>query len=414
MEISLDPINAPEVIAAKLWLREGSRADSIGQKGAHQLLGSLLSRGCGPYDSTALADLVEGCGAGLRCDTHEDGILISLKCAQSDGNQLLPILGWMMMDPHLDPKQLNLERELSLQALQRQKENPFHLAFDGWRHLAYKNGPYGHDPLGLSNDLKSIGRKELLPLAEKIKIGSPILSISGSLEKNIIESIQNMEPFKNLLKQKGNHINSKVRNTNSEYKLSPSSNISLQSEPVEQIVLILGQVTIPHGHEDDLAIRLLSCHLGSGMSSLLFKKLREEHGVAYDVGVHFPPREMEAPFLLHASTTQEKALKTLDLLKQIWWSLSQQRLSDKEMNLARAKFKGQLAHSSQTTGQRAERKAQLRAFNLSDDYDKNSLEQIESITSDQLQQTAARHLTKPLLSLCGPEKALKQLSRNWI
>ena len=92
-EVLLDPRKTPGIIAAKLLLKGGSSADPYGQRGAHQLLGSLLSRGCGPYDNIALADLVEGCGAGLRCDINEDGILISLKCAEPDAKSLLPLLG---------------------------------------------------------------------------------------------------------------------------------------------------------------------------------------------------------------------------------------------------------------------------------------------------------------------------------
>ena len=92
-DLVLDPVTTTGVLSAKLWIRRGSSADPLGQKGGHQLLSSVLSRGCGPVDHLQLADLVEGCGAGLRCDTHEDGILISLKCRDSDADRLLPALG---------------------------------------------------------------------------------------------------------------------------------------------------------------------------------------------------------------------------------------------------------------------------------------------------------------------------------
>ena len=35
---------------------------------------------------STLSDIVEGFGAGLRCDTQEDGLLISLKCRDKDAN----------------------------------------------------------------------------------------------------------------------------------------------------------------------------------------------------------------------------------------------------------------------------------------------------------------------------------------
>ena len=65
-------------------------------------------------------------------------------------------------------------------------------------------------------------------------------------------------------------------------------------------------------------LRLLSCYLGYGMSSLLFKVLREKYGVVYEAGVYHPIRENQIPFIMHASTTEEKAIITLQLLKECW------------------------------------------------------------------------------------------------
>ena len=413
LDLVLDPVTAPGIIAAKLWIKGGSSADPHGQRGVHQLLGSLLTRGCGPYNHLALADLVEGCGAGLRCDTHEDGLLVSLKCADRDADRLLSLLGWMLIDPHLEPNQVTLERDLSLQALQRQREDPFHLAFDGWRNMAYGTGPYGHDPLGLSEDLKQLEREQLLSLVESLTTNSPVLALSGNLPEDLEQSLGTMESFQRWPAQPTQPaLKSNSSVAYAENSLN-KSNLSLQSEPTTQVVMMLGQPTISHGHEDDLALRLLNCHLGLGMSSLLFRRLREEHGVAYDVGIHHPVREGAAPFVLHASTSEEKARLTLQLLLDSWRELSQQPLSEEDVALARAKFHGQLAHGAQTTGQRAERRAQLRVLGLPANYDKHSLEEIKNLDGISLQKAAQRHLQTPMLSLCGPEASLKNLAKDW-
>ena len=413
LDLVLDPVTAPGIIAAKLWIKGGSSADPHGQRGVHQLLGSLLTRGCGPYNHLALADLVEGCGAGLRCDTHEDGLLVSLKCADRDADRLLSLLGWMLIDPHLEPNQVTLERDLSLQALQRQREDPFHLAFDGWRNMAYGTGPYGHDPLGLSEDLKQLEREQLLSLVESLTTNSPVLALSGNLPEDLEQSLGTMESFQRWPAQPTQPaLKSNSSVAYAENSLN-KSNLSLQSEPTTQVVMMLGQPTISHGHEDDLALRLLNCHLGLGMSSLLFRRLREEHGVAYDVGIHHPVREGAAPFVLHASTSEEKARLTLQLLLDSWRELSQQPLSEEDVALARAKFHGQLAHGAQTTGQRAERRAQLRVLGLPANYDQHSLEEIKNLDGISLQKAAQRHLQTPMLSLCGPEASLKNLAKDW-
>ena len=58
----------PEIVACRLWIRGGSSTDQPGQRGAAQLLAGLMTRGCGDYGAEALADLVEGRGAALRCE----------------------------------------------------------------------------------------------------------------------------------------------------------------------------------------------------------------------------------------------------------------------------------------------------------------------------------------------------------
>ena len=96
MNIILDKLNSKNIMSAKLWIEEGSRNDPKDKKGIHQLLSSTMLRGCGPYNNRQIAEIVETSGANLNCDTFEDGLLISLKCVESDAYKLLPIIGWMI------------------------------------------------------------------------------------------------------------------------------------------------------------------------------------------------------------------------------------------------------------------------------------------------------------------------------
>jgi predicted Zn-dependent peptidase len=192
-----------------------------------------------------------------------------------------------------------------------------------------------------------------------------------------------------------------------------SLTLCLKEQKTEQVVLMLGQPSLSHGHPDDPALRLLQAHLGHGMSSLLFRRLREEHGVAYDVGLHHPSKAEASPFVMHAATSTDRAALTLRLLLESWDEMHSNCLSDEELALARVKVRGQLAHASQTTGQRAERRAQLRGLGLPDDYDQESLQAMERMDGATLQRIANQHLRRPSLSLCGPSSSLKTLESVW-
>jgi len=201
----------------------------------------------------------------------------------------------------------------------------------------------------------------------------------------------------------------------------PPSSPSLRQPPdlacleqdTEQLVLMLGCATLPLGHPDTLALRLLQAHLGVGMSSRLFVTLREEHGLAYDVGVHLPARCGPAPFVLHLSTSADRAAEACTALLEEWQRLLEDPLSTEAMALALAKNRGQDAMGRQTCSQIAGRHALLLSHGLPEHHFEDCLLQADQLTPDDLRAAARRWLPAPSLSLVGPEAAITAAAAAW-
>lgn len=404
------PRRGVDVLAARLWIQAGSREDPIGQRGAHQLLAGLLSRGSGHHSGEALADLVEGCGAGLRCEAHEDHLVLSLKCAPDDAPVLLPLLIEMVQRPWLAPDQLDLERQLNLQTLQRQREDPFQLAHDALRERLYGDGPYGHDPLGVEEDLRRLGDAQLRRLVPGLGQRGAWLVLCGRLPEHAPALLEEaMEPSPWIVRCDSSRSEPRP----AAFPGTGNDRLACTPEDTEQLILMLGATTLPLADPDSLALRLLSAHLGIGMSSRLFVSLREEHGLAYDVGVHAPARLGAAPFVIHLSTSSDRAEEACTRLVAEWERLLSVPLTEAELGLARAKFRGQEAMGRQTCGQIADRQALVLAHGLPPDYPAHCLQAIEELHAEDLLRVARRHLPAPCLSLCGPPGALKQATRAW-
>ena len=411
MNIILDKIKSKNIMSAKLWIEDGSRNDPEGKKGIHQLLSSTMLRGCGPFNNSQLAEIVESSGANLSCDAFEDGLLISLKCVESDAYKLLPLIGWMVTNPILQRDQIELEKALTKKAIKRQKESTYQLAFDGWRKMVYGDGPYGHDPLGLIDDINNINKEHILPIASSLIHRKKNLVISGRFPINIDNFIENTIAFKGISKNLTNQNTTYKNNNKIIYKQKTS--IYTRSLNTKQVILLLGKATIRYDNESDILLRLLSCYLGYGMSSLLFKILREKYGVVYEAGVYHPIRENQAPFILHASTTEEKAILTLQLLKECWEKIINSEISSEELDLVKIKYRGQMAHSLQSISQRAEHKAHLLGIGLTSDHDKENLLRLERITTIEIKDAANKYLKNPSLSVCSNKEVIKKIRKNW-
>jgi len=409
MNIILDKLNSKNIMSAKLWIEDGSRNDPKNQKGIHQLLSSTMLRGCGPYNNQEIAEIVESSGANLNCDTYEDGLLISLKCVESDAFKLLPLIGWMITKPVLQKDQIELEKDLTIKAIKRQKESTYQLAFDGWRKMVYGDGPYGHDPLGSIDDINKINKEHILPIASSLIHRKKNLVISGKFPINLENYIENTIEFKGI----SNH-NKAFKNINKiETPSKQRSSICTRSLNTKQVILLLGKATIRYDNKSDILLRLLSCYLGYGMSSLLFKVLREKYGVVYEAGIYHPIREQQTPFIMHASTSEEKGIITLQLLKECWEKVINSEISPEELDLVKIKYRGQMAHSLQSISQRAEHKAHLLGIGLTKDHDKEILQRLESITSKEIKDAANRYLKNPLLSVCSNKEVIRKIFKDW-
>jgi predicted Zn-dependent peptidase len=397
---------AAGVLAARLWIRGGSSRDPRGQRGAMQLLAGTMTRGAGPLDAEGLADLVEGCGASLRAEASEDALVLSLKCASDDAPELLPLLLSMAAEPSLDPRQVDLERQLNLQHLLRQREDPFQLAHDGLRDLLYGDGPYGHDPLGVEEDLAALEVSDLKGLLRGLATPGALLVLCGDLGEDVGERLSDV------LRRRPWPAQPPRRQA---WSAPPPAGDSLavQEQDTEQLVLMLGAPTVPLGHGDSLALRLLQAHLGLGMSSRLFQVMREQRGLAYDVGVHMPARCGAAPFVLHLSTSAARAEEACSCLLEEWRRLADDLLSEADLRLARAKFRGQDAMGRQTCGQLADRQALVQGHGLGENHVQECLVRAERLSASDLRLAARRWLARPVLSLCGPREALTAAERAW-
>lgn len=401
----------PELLAARLVVRGGSAADPADLRGAHQLLAGLMSRGCGDLDAEALADLVEGAGAGLRAEAAEDSLVLALKCAADDAERLLPLLLQMVRRPHLESDQLELERQLNLQTLMRQKEDPFQLAHDQLRRLLYGDGPYGHDPLGVEAELRGIGAEQLQPLVGGLGRQGAVLVLCGALPDDPQALLESAVPGDRWITQLPQ---APAASDNAQTAGAPAAGgLARLEQDTEQLVLLLGCRTLPFGHPDTLALRLLQSHLGVGMSSRLFLSMREERGLAYDVGVHLPARLGQAPFVMHLSTSAERAEEACGCLLEEWARLLETPLSGDELALALAKHRGLDAMARQTCGQIAERAALLLSHGLPEDHFESCLSRADNLSPEALQRVAQRWLQTPSLSLVGPAEALEAAGRVW-
>jgi len=285
---------------ASIWIKGGSDMDSIGKKGINKILSSLLTRGCEGFNNFTLSEYIESYGAELNQEVFEDGISISIKSLNEHFNKLFPLLDLIINKPTLLEIEFQKVKKSSIDFLKKDKENPFNICFEKWRRIVYSNHPYAFNTNGNANDVSKITYEDVLLEFKNFKNREKYL-ISNNPEING----ENFGTFeKKILKEKSDPLNHNLNTMNRYDFINNDSN---------QTIIMMGDQTCSRKSSEYLPLKVLESYLSHGMSAALFKLFREKHGITYDLGVYFPVRSGNAPFLIYLSVTNKQALYAFEL-----------------------------------------------------------------------------------------------------
>jgi len=180
-----------------------------------------------------------------------------------------------------------------------------------------------------------------------------------------------------------------------------------------QTIIMIGDQACSRRSSEYLPLKVLESYLSFGMSAALFKLFREKLGITYDLGVYYPVRTGNAPFLVYLSVSNKKALFAFELLSTLWKNLLFKPLTDDEISLAKEKLKGSFLLGNQSIDEILQRKIQSVSYGISSISENDLNSKIEEISSLDILKLTNKYLSKPFLSISGNKNICLEISNRW-
>ena len=190
---------------------------------------------------------------------------------------VLDVLADMVHHSLFDPVEIEKERSVIIEELSSTHDDPQEwvgLLIDEamWPRL-----PLGRDDAGYIETVSNLQRQQMLDyLHEYYRPNSLIISVAGNIDPTSI-----VEKCKRLFSQWEPREHTTWTKCLLPIDTSP---IVLIEKETEQVNLCLGALGIAYSSPDYYTFMLINAILGDGMSSRLFQTIREEQGLAYDIG----------------------------------------------------------------------------------------------------------------------------------
>ena len=97
------------------------------------------------------------------------------------------------------------------------------------------------------------------------------------------------------------------------------------------------------------ALQMLNAVLGSGMSSRMFQKVREEKALVYSVYGYVDQNSDGSSMATFLSSTEENVLEAIETAGKVYRSIREEGVSKEELSKARNLVKGALVRRSEST-----------------------------------------------------------------
>src|SRR5713226_2986929 len=151
----------PSVVVRAL-IRAGSSREGASEHGIAGLTGRMLRQGTENIGKAALAEELDGMGAGLSVDVGYALVVISIKCLSGDFNRAMEILSELVRRPTFPADELDRLKGQVLTDLKGMDDNTRVVSERSWRELAYPaSHPYHRLTVGTAASVQAATRDKL-------------------------------------------------------------------------------------------------------------------------------------------------------------------------------------------------------------------------------------------------------------
>lgn len=383
------PNNVNDIIAISIYAKGGQLAEQ--KAGTANLTATAMMRGTKNYTSLELSQVLEDNGIKIQPSASADAFVINVLTTKDEYDKTLELLNEVVNNATFEDYEIDKVKTEKLNTIKRNKDVPLQRAIEEYRDLIYQNSPYSISSKILEKNIPNITKEDIINYYNSIFAPKNlVISINGNIDKD--KTIQDLN---NIFKPKENTKNFDFAQYNSKIPTVTTPRQTIQKVPTTETAwILLGWQTNGVLNEKDYAtLQVIDSLLGSGMSSRLFKDLREQEGLAYQLGSGYSPNVLRGSFLLYIGTNPQ----TLDNAKSGLFAeitrLKTEYVGDKELQDAKEKLLGNYVIGLETNLDKASNigwyEASTRGYEFKDKYEKL----INSVTDSDIIEIANKYFT---------------------
>jgi zinc protease len=381
------------LIAMEYAFGGGAAQDPANKPGLGNMVASLLDEGSGDMDSKTYHERLDRRAIELSFTSSRDNFRGSLRMLKENKDEAYDLLRSALMAPRFDNTDIERIRNQVLSSLRRESTNPNSLAGRKFLEVAYGNHPYGRGANGTLESVPTITVEDLRAYVGQVIAKDTLrIAVVGDVDPDTLGKL--LDKTFGGLPAKGN--------------LTPVADVVASKPPQRAFVpLDVPQTTVTFGgpgilrHDPDFMAGYVVNHIlgGGGLSSRLYREVREKRGLAYSVYESLMWMDHSALFIGNTGTRADRAGETIDAIEQEIRRIAEEGPTQKELDDAKSYLKGSQMLALDTSSKLAQALLQYQLDKLPIDYIEKRNGLVDAVTLEDAKRASKRLWGQGLLTV---------------
>lgn len=371
----------------------GASQDPTAKPGVGNLVADLLDEGSGDLDSKTFHERLDRRAIELSFSSARDNFRGSLRMLKDNKDEAFDLLRSALTSPRFEASDVERIRAQVLSNLRRESTNPSSIAGRKFLEVAFGDHPYGRPAQGTLESVPKIETAELKNYVGRVLAKDTLkVAVVGDVDPDTL----------------GKLLDHTFGGLPAKATLTPVADIVATKPPqravipldVPQTVVTFGGPGIRRNAPDFMPAYVVNHILGGGgLSSRLYREVREKRGLAYSVYEALVWMEHSSLFIGNTGTRADRAGETVDAIEKEVRRMAEEGPTQKELDEAKSYLKGSQMLALDTSSKLAGALLQYQIDRLPIDYIEKRNAIVDAVTLDDARKVSQQLWGQGLLTV---------------
>lgn len=295
------------IASIQAGIKVGSLYEKEMEKGISHFIEHMLFKGTELQNNEELNRSLEERGGEYNAYTDYNCTVYSMTALIEETEECMKLMSEMLMRSTFQEDELEKERGVILSEIRTSKDDLEDLSFRRVNEAAFDKGPLKYDTIGEEKTVKSFTKKQIVEFYRKYYVpNNCIITVVSNMEHDIAQKLV----MKYFDEWKWQELK--------EHKFYMEKNKNIKKitykKDIEQCTIIYLFTFYDLTKEQELSLKILNHKFGESANSILFRELREDRGLAYDVYTHLDLTSYVKTLYIYTAVGEESLEEAMEVI----------------------------------------------------------------------------------------------------